>query len=66
MFGTNTRKGAGGKPCGEEIKERGNLITELLKADRHQELLQALRESADANERTLEQEAIYRLKNTVI
>ncbi len=42
-----------------------SLIGELLKADRHQELLQTLQEEADANERTLEQEAIYRLKNTV-
>ena len=42
-----------------------SLIGDLLKADRHQELLKTLQEEADANERTLEQEAIFRLKNTV-
>ncbi len=42
------------------------LIGELLKAERLQALLKALQEEADANERTLEQEVIYRLKHTVI
>ena len=59
----NTSKG--GVAVKMMMDPKFSLITELLKADRHQELLQALRESADANERTLEQEAIYRLKNTV-
>jgi len=59
----NTSKG--GIAVKKKMDPNFSLIGELLKADRHQELLQALRESAEANERTLEQEAIYRLRMTV-
>jgi len=59
----NTSKG--GIAVKKMMDPNFSLIGKLLKADRHQELLQALRESAEANERTLEQEAIYRLRMTV-
>lgn len=43
----------------------GNPVLYMLREPRHQELLKFLQESAEENERTLEQEVVYRLKKTI-